>query len=49
MSIPPFDDEAAWSCWQGEWSIRDDTIYLNHGSFGPWMDPGTDAQWDVSA
>jgi isopenicillin-N epimerase len=35
MSIPPFDDDAAWSCWQGEWSIRDDTIYLNHGSFGP--------------
>ncbi|MHB0956483.1 MAG: aminotransferase class V-fold PLP-dependent enzyme [Pirellulaceae bacterium] len=35
MSVPPFDDESAWSCWQNEWSIRDDTIYLNHGSFGP--------------
>ena len=34
-SVPPFDDDAAWSCWQGEWSIREDTIYLNHGSFGP--------------
>jgi len=35
MNVPPFDDDAAWSCWQDEWSIRDDTIYLNHGSFGP--------------
>jgi isopenicillin-N epimerase len=35
MTVPPFDDDAAWSCWQSEWSIRADTIYLNHGSFGP--------------
>ena len=35
MNVPSFDDDAAWSCWQSEWSIRDDTIYLNHGSFGP--------------
>ncbi|MHB9078524.1 MAG: aminotransferase class V-fold PLP-dependent enzyme [Pirellulaceae bacterium] len=35
MNVPPFDDNSAWSCWQNEWSIRDDTIYLNHGSFGP--------------
>lgn len=33
--VPPFDDDVAWSYWQDEWSIRDDTIYLNHGSFGP--------------
>ncbi len=35
MNVPSFDDDAAWSRWQSEWSIRDDTIYLNHGSFGP--------------
>ncbi len=35
MNTPPFDDDAAWSRWQNEWSIREDTIYLNHGSFGP--------------
>jgi isopenicillin-N epimerase len=27
------DDE--WRSWRDEWSIRPDTIYLNHGSFGP--------------
>lgn len=35
MNIPSFDDDAAWNGWRDEWSIRDDTIYLNHGSFGP--------------
>jgi isopenicillin-N epimerase len=35
MSQPPFDDDAAWNTWRDEWSIREDTIYLNHGSFGP--------------
>ena len=38
MSVPSFDDDAAWSQWQGEWSIRADTVYLNHGSFGPSPD-----------
>jgi isopenicillin-N epimerase len=26
---------ADWSRWQKQWKIRTDTIYLNHGSFGP--------------
>ncbi len=32
---PPIDDDDAWIGWQKEWSIRSDTTYLNHGSFGP--------------
>ena len=28
-------DDAAWSRWREEWPIRSDTLYLNHGSFGP--------------
>jgi isopenicillin-N epimerase len=28
-------DDAAWAGWKGEWDLRPDTIYLNHGSFGP--------------
>ena len=35
MDVPPFDDDAAWRTWQVEWRMRGDTIYLNHGSFGP--------------
>jgi isopenicillin-N epimerase len=35
VTVPSFDDDAAWSRWQSAWSIRSDTIYLNHGSFGP--------------
>ena len=31
----PIDDDAAWQCWRDEWPIRSDTVYLNHGSFGP--------------
>ena len=27
------DDD--WRAWRDEWEIRSDTIYLNHGSFGP--------------
>src|SRR6476659_10373680 len=27
------DDD--WCGWRDEWAIRPDTIYLNHGSFGP--------------
>ena len=34
-SIPPPDDDAAWAKWQSAWSLRADTVYLNHGSFGP--------------
>ena len=29
------DDDAHWRHWRDEWSIRADTTYLNHGSFGP--------------
>ena len=32
---PAADDEQAWRCRRKQWSIRDDTTYLNHGSFGP--------------
>lgn len=28
-------DDAAWSSWAAQWALRPDTIYLNHGSFGP--------------
>ena len=24
-----------WKHWRGRWEIAEDTIYLNHGSFGP--------------
>ncbi|MEQ8791610.1 MAG: aminotransferase class V-fold PLP-dependent enzyme [Pirellulaceae bacterium] len=34
-SPPAVDDEAAWRDWRGAWSLREDTTYLNHGSFGP--------------
>jgi len=34
-SIPPPDDDTAWTKWQSAWSLRPDTVYLNHGSFGP--------------
>jgi len=27
--------DADWRHWRDEWGIRPDTIYLNHGSFGP--------------
>lgn len=33
------DDDAAWEHWRGNWMLRDDTIYLNHGSFGPPPEP----------
>ena len=29
------DDDDHWRHWREEWSIRADTTYLNHGSFGP--------------
>jgi isopenicillin-N epimerase len=34
MTLPP-DDDAAWAPLARHWHIRPDTIYLNHGSFGP--------------
>jgi len=32
--LPP-DDDAAWVAIAGQWHIRPDTTYLNHGSYGP--------------
>ena len=29
------DDDAAWATFKSHWSLRPDTTYLNHGSFGP--------------
>ena len=29
------DDDDAWYQWRDHWNLRADTIYLNHGSFGP--------------
>jgi isopenicillin-N epimerase len=31
----PIDDDSAWAPIAARWQIRPDTIYLNHGSFGP--------------
>ncbi len=39
MSELPIDDDAAWEQWGSQWQLRDDTIYLNHGSFGPPPEP----------
>ena len=39
MDIPPFDDVEGWSEFQWLWQLRDDTTYLNHGSFGPPPEP----------
>lgn len=33
------DDDAAWLPWRGQWKLREDTTYLNHGSFGPPPEP----------
>src|SRR5436190_22333561 len=37
-SIPP-DDDTAWQHWREQWNLREDTTYLNHGSFGPPPEP----------
>ncbi len=43
----PIDDDDAWQMWRSQWRLRDRTIYLNHGSFGPPPDPVREArrQW----
>lgn len=38
MSLVP-DDDAAWEKVRCDWRLREDTIYLNHGSFGPPPEP----------
>ena len=32
---PNIEDDDDWRSWRDEWPIRPDTVYLNHGSFGP--------------
>jgi isopenicillin-N epimerase len=32
---PSVESDDDWRPWRDQWSIRPDTIYLNHGSFGP--------------
>jgi isopenicillin-N epimerase len=32
---PSIENDDDWANWRDAWSIRPDTIYLNHGSFGP--------------
>jgi isopenicillin-N epimerase len=34
MPLDPADDDA-WAPLKAQWNLRPDTIYLNHGSFGP--------------
>ena len=41
---PPPDDDAAWAPLARHWHIRPDTIYLNHGSFGPPPDAVREAR-----
>lgn len=36
LVMPPLiENDDDWLRWRDEWSIRPDTTYLNHGSFGP--------------
>jgi len=45
MSVPlPNLDLQRWAAWGKSWSIRPDTIYLNHGSFGPPPTPVREAR-----
>jgi isopenicillin-N epimerase len=38
------NDDVAWQSWRDQWPIHNDTIYLNHGSFGPTPDPVRECQ-----
>jgi isopenicillin-N epimerase len=35
MNQPGTLDDDSWAAWRAQWKLRPDTIYLNHGSFGP--------------
>jgi len=35
----PIDEDAAWQDIRARWRLREDTVYLNHGSFGPPPEP----------
>jgi isopenicillin-N epimerase len=40
MSYPPVDDDDdRWLHWREQWRLREGTVYLNHGSFGPPPEP----------
>jgi len=41
---PSLEDESAWTVWQDQWTLRADTVYLNHGSFGPPPRPVIEAR-----
>ncbi|MCA9188773.1 MAG: aminotransferase class V-fold PLP-dependent enzyme [Pirellulaceae bacterium] len=40
------DHDADWLDVANQWNVRDDTIYLNHGSFGPPPNPVAEAKRD---
>ncbi|MGE3779956.1 MAG: aminotransferase class V-fold PLP-dependent enzyme [Pirellulaceae bacterium] len=44
MTYLPPDNDDAWDGWRAQWRLRDDTLYLNHGSFGPPPEPVREAQ-----
>jgi isopenicillin-N epimerase len=39
MPTRQFEIDADWQAWASAWKLRPDTIYLNHGSFGPPPEP----------
>ena len=39
MNMTPIEDDEAWAGWRAQWRLREGTIYLNHGSFGPPPEP----------
>jgi len=43
MPLSP-DDDATWNALRGQWALRPDVVYLNHGSFGPAPRPVLAAQ-----
>lgn len=45
--LPRPDHDDDWHVWRDAWTLRPDTLYLNHGSFGPPPRPVSEArrQW----
>ncbi|HEX2475373.1 MAG TPA: aminotransferase class V-fold PLP-dependent enzyme, partial [Lacipirellulaceae bacterium] len=43
-TLESLGDDDQWRRWRDEWSIRADTTYLNHGSFGPTPRPVRECQ-----
>jgi len=46
MASQASNDDQTWRSLRDAWSLRDDTIYLNHGSFGPPPDTVREARLD---